>query len=100
MKNTIKKIWNKIQNIIKITVTGFKSLYYTHFSSKNIKEEVFKVMTHGNKKYIVFEYPIISGGKVYTSIQELYDENKAKKENKSKLDGNKRKSSRKVSKEV
>jgi len=92
------KFFKELKRRWAMTVQGFKALYYDYFWSNGIEEvPPFNTIMHGNKQYVEFKYPIIAGGKVYTSIQELYDEDKAKKASKAKSNGNKRRQSKKAS---
>jgi len=87
------KFFKELKRRWTVTVQGFKTLYYDYFWSNGIVElPPYNTILHGNKPYVEFKYPIIAGGKVYSSIQELYDEDKAKK---AKSNGNKRKPSKK-----
>jgi len=95
------KFWKELKRRWAVTVKGFKSIYYDYFWSNTVIEvHPHSTILHGNKEYVEFKYPIIAGGKVYSSIQELYDEDKAKKESKAKSNGNKRKTSRKTGKQA
>lgn len=95
------KFFKEIKRRFNITVEGFKMLFYSYFTEEGQSKLLdYAVMLHGGKRYILFDFPIIAGGKLYSSIDELYKEDRAKKEKKVKSYDKKGRDSKKAGKKA
>lgn len=90
------KFWKELKRRFKVAKNGFSLIYNTYFTSEGQTKLLdTTVMNHGGKRYLIFDFPIIA--KTYSSIEELYNEDKARKVKKSKANDKKGRTSKKAS---